>query len=172
MSGATCATLAQVMPVFLVALTAERIVFKQSKSPRKMTRRIAAVLARTLLDLAIAIALVVATFMAVAGVENEGLKGDGATTLWNLAIILTIVVVYRWLLLSTPIGQVYLEATRGVIPVLERGLLDAPTWLVGAASALVDALIEVVGGGVIGMAESLAHRIMRVRVKRDEKPEE
>lgn len=112
MSAATCATVAQIMPVFVVALIAERIVFRRSPEAGQYPATQFAVLFRIVIDLALALALLGTSALALIGVELRGLAGSAAETVWFGSGLLAVLIVYRWLLLSTPLLAMVAEASR------------------------------------------------------------
>jgi hypothetical protein len=72
MSATTCVVLAQVMPVFLIALVAERIGFKPGKNKRRTRYRLAVALARTFVDFILAVVLVMLELTFLAGIDRGG----------------------------------------------------------------------------------------------------
>lgn len=75
-SAATCAAIAQIMPVFLVALIAERVVVSRSDDPTVVRRSMLAAAFRVLVDLTIAVGLLTCTGLALVGIEIDGWSGE------------------------------------------------------------------------------------------------
>ena len=149
MSAQTCATIAQIAPVFLVALVAERIVFRSSPRPAEQRRRIAVVLIRVGIDTIIAVALLLLTMLVVAGVETEGLTGRSATYAWFGFVSLAIAVIYRWLLLSTPL-----------LSILNIGAQRWAEWVAQATFQVAEWLGWLIGRSILpGLANVVAQVI-------------
>jgi hypothetical protein len=176
-SAATCAAIAQILPVFMVALVAERVVRRQDPSdPRARTRMLLATLIRIFVDLALAASLLVLTLLALSGVESEGLTGDWAAVLWTGTVATGFAVLYRWMLMSTPLWSVLNDANRiwidGVFNAIERLGAKLPEGL-NRLSDLIGRVVlvisEIVFGilsaglfnGALSISEWLAARLTR-----------
>jgi hypothetical protein len=162
MSAATCAAVAQLLPVLLVVLIAERIVVPGKRRSKRRTRRLIAASARLFVDLVLAVTLVVGIFVALAGVENDGLQGQGANTVWVLAIALTVGVVYRWFLLSPVVYEVGTSIANWYVRLLERAFAPIEGFSEPLATALrvgAEFLFGVAGGGVDFLADTVVPAI-------------
>lgn len=179
-SVATCTAIAQILPVFLVALVAERIVrAKQPKSPRARARSTLALLIRILVDLAIATGLLAFTLVALMGIEANGLSGPRAEELWRATFILGFAILYRWMLLSTPLLGVVNEVGRAssnfvfdAVAGLSEG---ASARLTGAWTALYNGLyfvsevvFSILGAGLYEGAMRTAEKMVsRIAAKQE-----
>lgn len=104
LTGATCASIAQILPLFFVALVAERVSVRKSRSDGSISdAAVLAVLVRIVVDLLMAFALLVLILLALQGVQKDGLPEERSQVLLIGTFILMCLVLYRWLLLSTPI---------------------------------------------------------------------
>lgn len=164
MSAATCASLAQIMPVFVVALIAERIAFRRTPGAPEYTRNRLTVMLRILIDLALALALLAVTALALIGVELDGLYGRAADAAWIGAGLLATLIVYRWLLLSTPLLSLLADAsevwTRAIDDMLDSASTAAeiPIRVLGAAG---DVVLTALSAGLFPVAETLASGVER-----------
>lgn len=149
-SVATCTAIAQILPVFLVALVAERIVrAKQPKSPLARARSTLALLIRILVDLAIATGLLAFTLVALMGIEANGLSGPRAEELWGATFVLGFAILYRWMLLSTPLLGVVNEVGRAS----SNFIFDAVAGLSEGASARLTGALTALYSGLYFVSE-------------------
>jgi predicted Co/Zn/Cd cation transporter (cation efflux family) len=168
MSADTCGAIAQIMPVFMVALIAERIAFKRGASSAETSRRLLVALARVVVDLTLAIGLLFVTVRALVGIEVGGLEGAEARATWVLAGLLAVAVLYRWLLLSPPVSRgmqrflpIYIDIVRAAL----ETLTFFPEALLRVTGAFAESLFAVVSGGMASV-ESIASRVIERRRSR------
>ena len=87
---------------------------------------------RVLFDLALMVFLLVWMMLALIGIESNGLSGAGARRLWSGTFFLAVIVVYRWLLLSTPlldgIGRITSWYGRAVAKMLDAAIMALPAY--------------------------------------------
>lgn len=141
-SAATCAAFAQILPVFMVALVAERVA--RSKEPADSSARARlrlATLVRILFDLMLTAVLLFLTFAALDGIESDGVDGEHAALLWGGTFIIGLAILYRWLLLSTPILSLLTELGEAWARVVTRAL----DWLLSAVPEGWDFLVDTFG---------------------------
>jgi len=91
MNGQTCAVLANIIPIFLIALIAERAVSR--KSPLALRT------AKFVIDFALATVMLALEIGLLIGVENGGLHKT-APLAWVGTFLILLAVLYRWALLS------------------------------------------------------------------------
>ncbi|WP_313366640.1 hypothetical protein [Microbacterium sp.] len=179
-SVATCTAIAQILPVFLVALVAERIVrAKQPKGPMARARSTLALLIRILVDLAIASGLLAFTFVALMGIEANGLSGPSAEKLWGATFVLGFAILYRWMLLSTPLLGVVNEVGRasssaifdtvaGLSEGASAGLAGVWTALYSGLYFVSEAIFSILGGGLYeGAVRTAEKMVSRIAAKQD-----
>lgn len=165
----TCAAVAQTLPVFLVALIAERIVFRARRSG--LARQWLATLARVFIDATIVLTLLVLTAYALVGLEKNGLQGGEAKALWFMSGVVALVVVYRWLLLSTPlldfsrhVARVVADGTIDFLDGLARGAGSVWGLVVLPTARLLDGALTLVGSvltvGVTDVAFNITTRLL------------
>lgn len=164
MSPATCAAIAQIMPVFLVALIAERVVFRKSEDVAKRRRNIITAVVRIGVDLLLACALLFITLLTLTGIEVGGIEGEQAETIWLFVILLFFGVLYRWLLLSTPL----LEMFDGLANAVAAGFVhfiesigEVPIWLARAIQVFGELIAGVLSVGLTSGVQSLADLVTR-----------
>lgn len=183
MSASTCATVAQIAPVFLVALVAERIVFRASPSPVEQRKRIAIVLIRVVIDGTIAVSLLLLTLLAVAGVEADGLTGQSARSAWYGFVLLAIAVIYRWLIVSTPllpflnaaaqwwaerVAQAIFQIVEWITGLIGRAVLPSFwTFISQVISIALDIVVGVLTVGFAGPINSVAS-LLSTRARRND----
>jgi hypothetical protein len=107
MNVATCEALAQLMPVLLIALIAERVAFKRTKNRRKARFKLASALIRTLFELMLALVIIGGELGFLNGIDEHGFKGETARSYWLLAVLVLIAILYRWVLLSPSVSYAF-----------------------------------------------------------------
>jgi len=157
MNPDVCAAIAQVAPVFMVLLVAERVVFTAEDSSEPGTRMNAAAMAlgRVLVDLALALLGAALTMSSFIGIEEGGLFGDRAETMWILTFLLITAVLARWLLLSTPLSLIFEWTARGLTEFLNlsgEALARVLTGFPLAVSRVIFDLAEGLAQFVLGVA--------------------
>lgn len=179
-SVATCAAIAQILPVFMVALVAERIVLaKRPKTPTAKARSVLASLLRIAVDTVIATCLLAFTLRALMGIEANGLRGSDASELWIATFVLGFAILYRWMLLSTPMLQLVSEFGQIVADFIFDGIARLaeilPAWLAGAWTFLYNALyfvsevaFSVITAGLYDGALRTAERAVSRFVRKDD----
>lgn len=101
----TCAALAQVIPVFLIALVAERIVLPERRFLRRKRGRLVIVRNRSrtraffgiFFSAYLAIAMAGLEMMFLFGIDNGGYTGRTAVNLWVFFVTVLLLVIMRWL---------------------------------------------------------------------------
>jgi len=175
-SAATCTAIAQILPVFMVALVAERIAkLKEPAAFRAQVMLLLATVIRIFFDLALAFTLLTLTFVALLGVEADGLDGSPAKLLWGGSMVMGVAILYRWLLLGTPLLGLLNEANRFwvrlVFDTMEaagRALPRGVSWLSDVIGRVVLVVSEVLFGfigagmfnGALSVSEWLAAKIL------------
>lgn len=181
-STATCAAIAQILPVFMVALVAERIAkLREPVTARKRIRLMLATTIRIMVDLILALSLLALTLAALIGIESEGLNGRSATALWTGTVAMGFAILYRWLLLSTPllsffneINQIWVRLVFNSVESLGRAVPQSFAWIWTGVSRVLLVVTEVLFGfltvgmfnGALSFSEWLAARILGPRAEK------
>jgi hypothetical protein len=161
MSADTCAALAQVVPVFLIALIAERVRTPRIKDDETTSRRLAIILRatfRALSDLLLAIVLVALEITVVVGIEAGGMTGEDAQQNWGFFILVTIWTLLRWLL-ANPIVQAAYTAYWRFAGWLTGALLDGFATLLDGMLRGISAFIGATPRGIDAMSRGLVRLI-------------
>lgn len=118
MNAATCATLAQVMPVFLIAFIAQDFVRNRSALP--IAEHLISTF-RSGLDAVLVILLLSLEVAFVIGVQSDGIQTKPmAVALWLGALYVAVFIVARWLLLSLSGRRLVLRSAKGSMWILSR----------------------------------------------------
>lgn len=113
MNATTCATLANVIPIFLIALIAERSVSRRAPHASRA--------ARLVVDFSLAALMLILEIGLLIGVENGGLNKSGVLA-WIGSGALMIAVLYRWALLSPTTDDIMDAAFRASVRFLAKGI--------------------------------------------------
>ena len=136
MGAGVCAALAQLAPVFMVLLVAERVVFAVDEEDtfEDMIENDEAWLAagRIAVDLILAGLSAFLTISALVGIEAGGYTGEFANWMWVMTFGLIGLVILRWLFLATPFSALFTRYMRGQA----KFLLDV-------GEGIADGLVEV-----------------------------
>jgi len=111
MSAATCAVLANVIPIFFIALIAERTVSRRDALLGRAVRFLA--------DLILATLMLMLEIGVLIGVEKDGLN-QSAPLAWVGSGLVMLAVLYRWALLSPTMNDVVDAVWRGLWRLLTR----------------------------------------------------
>ena len=153
MNTATCEALAQVMPVLLIALIAERVGFNPRKNKRKSRYELAVALTRTFVDFVLALVIVSLELGFLNGIDGGGYKGSIARSYWAFTVLILIAILYRWLLLSPSVqfafGALLDLTARGLGWLLRWILIKAPERLANALIRCASAVGEVLAAGIL-----------------------
>lgn len=152
MSAEACAAVAQVVPVFLIALIAERVRAPKSNvlERRRPLVRLAVILralGRVVVDVSLAVIMVVLEITVLLGIDTDGLGGKTAQQTWALLILVIAVTLLRWLFLNPAIQLLAVEYWRFAGFVAE--------WLFRAIAYLAELLAKVLVGGPDFIAKGL-----------------
>lgn len=163
---ATCAAIAQIMPVFLVALIAERVVLRKTETISDRRMAVVATTIRILVDLTLACALLLTTLLSLTAIEVGGVSGQQAEVIWGLTISLFVGVLYRWLLLSTPLLGLFNQAADGIaaaLVTLVESVGAVPEWLARSIQVFVELAAGVLSAGLASGVQSLSELVARSR---------
>ena len=162
LSPDTCAALAQIVPVFLIALIAERLTTPKFSEADDMVRRLGMILRfafRAIVDIVLAIAMVAVELRCVLGIERDGLDGDTARQTWALFVVIVIWSLLRWLarnpLIVVAMGlywrlaglladlfiravEMLIRGTIGFLGLTTTGVEKFTDWMINAITRLSD----------------------------------
>jgi hypothetical protein len=112
LTSETCLGIATMMPVFLVGLIAEKLIYTPTSKPGvERAFELIQLFLRTVVDICTAALIVIAIVGALSGTNSGGLHGRAAVSEWTLTILVVVIVLVRWVALSpglrVPLGALF-----------------------------------------------------------------
>lgn len=171
MGAGVCGALAQLAPVFMVLLVAERVVFTtdgdETLEDLIDDDEVWLGAGRLVVDLLLAGLCAFLTIGALIGIEAEGYTGPFAETMWNLTFALIALVILRWLFLATPLSAVFTGIARAqakaAFAFAEGVTNGAVAFLADAINAAVQFVFGVISLGTAGRNNSSIEALRRRR---------
>lgn len=149
MGAGVCSALAQLAPVFMVLLVAERVVFTTGEDDDTVDDLLDndefwLGTGRIVVDLLLAAMCAFLTISALIGIEEVGFVGGYAAAMWVITFALIGLVILRWLFLATPLSTVFTGYLRAQARMmfntaegLRDGLIEVPALLAAFPRDLV-----------------------------------